>query len=152
MHPVLLSGSPILDVDATFVFYILVFLVLMLILRNWVFTPVMDLFDERERAVGGAKKEAKKVEKEAEEKLRRFESELAKVREEAGEEKERLRAEGVRLERKLTDKVRAETEKMVSDADAELSKEAQALRVKIQAETPVLAREIAEKLLGRKVS
>jgi F-type H+-transporting ATPase subunit b len=151
MHTVLLSSAPVLDVDATLFIYLGVFWLLFFMLRATVFRPAMDLFDEREKAIDGAKLEAKKIEGEADEKLASFEHELAKVRTEAGTERDRLRAEGVRLERTLTDKVRTETEQMVRDAERRMADEAARVRKDIAASSPILARQIAEKLLGREV-
>ena len=80
MHPLLLSGSPILDVDATLLVYVAVFFVLFFVLRALVFRPMMALFDAREAAIDGAKREARDLEKRAEQKLLAFEDEMAKVR------------------------------------------------------------------------
>lgn len=152
MHTALLSGSPILDVDATFLLYIGLFFLLFFLLRSFVFRPMMALFDERELAIDGAKKEARQLEKSAEDKLLAFEDEMAKVRAEAGTERDRLRAEGSRLERNLLEKVRGETDQMVADAEKHMAAEAEKVRREIATTSPALARQIAEKLLGRQVS
>jgi F-type H+-transporting ATPase subunit b len=149
MHTALLSGSPILDVDATLFIYLGVFFLLFFLLRQFVFRPNMELFDEREHAIDGAKREAKKLAKSAEAKLTAFEDEMAKVRIEAGAERDRLKAEGLRLDRSLTDKVRAETEQMVAEAGKKMATEAEKIREEILAASPGLAQEIADKLLGR---
>lgn len=151
MHTALLSGSPILDIDATFLIYLAVFGFLFFLLRAFVFRPTMALFDAREEAIEGAKRKALRLEKDAQEKLAAFESEMAKVRVEAGVERERLRAEGKQLELELTEKVRTETETLMADADAKMSTEAAAARKDIATTAPELARQITEKLLGREV-
>ncbi len=151
MSTVLLSSAPILDVDATLLIYLGVFFLLFFLLRAFVFRPTMELFDERERAIDGARQEARDLEREAEGKLTSFEEQMGKVRTEASAERDRLRAEGVRLERSLTEKVRAETDQVVRDAEARMADEAANVRKDIAESSPVLAREIAEKLLGREV-
>lgn len=152
MPTVLLSSAPILDVDATLFIYLGVFFVLFFLLRAFVFKPTMELFDEREKAIDGAREEARGLEREAEDKLTSFEDEMSKVRAEATTERDRLRGEGVRLERSLTEKVRTETDQMVRDAEERMAQEAAKVRKDIAASSPALAREIAEKLLGREVS
>lgn len=152
MPTVLLSSAPILDVDATLFIYLGVFFVLFFLLRAFVFKPTMELFDEREKAIDGAREEARGLEREAEDKLTSFEDEMSKVRAEATTERDRLRGEGVRLERSLTEKVRIETDQMVRDAEERMAQEAAKVRKDIAASSPALAREIAEKLLGREVS
>ena len=99
MPTALLSGSPILDVDATFFIYFGVFWLLFFMLRSLVFQPTMALFDQREKAIDGAKAEARKLEKTAEEKLEAFEGEMAKVRAEVGVERDKMRAEATTQER-----------------------------------------------------
>jgi len=152
MHPLLLSGSPILDVDATLIVYVVVFFILFFILRAFVFRPMMALFDAREKAIDGAKKEARSLEKEAEAKLAAFEDEMAKVRIEVGAEREKMKTEARRTERQLIDKVRIETDGMIADADEKMKVEAARIRKDVAGITPALAQEIAEKLLGRGVA
>ena len=85
------------------------------------------------------------------EKQAAFEGELRKVRGTSGEERDRLRAEGQELERRLLEKVRVETQKLVGDAKTRLDGEAQLARQSLAAQRPELAREIASKVLGREV-
>lgn len=151
MHPVLLSGSPILDVDATLLIYLAVFFALFFILNGLVFRPMMALFDAREKAIDGAKRDARNLEKRAEEKLEAFEQEMGKVRKEVGAERDRMKAEAALVERELLAKVRGETEKLLSEASAQMNAEAARVREGIAANSPALARQIATKLLGREV-
>lgn len=151
MHPVLLSGSPILDVDATLLIYLGVFFALFFILNGLVFRPMMALFDAREKAIDGAKRDARNLEKRAEEKLEAFEQEMGKVRKEVGAERDRMKAEAALVERELLAKVRGETEKLLSEASAQMNAEAARVREGIAASSPALARQIATKLLGREV-
>jgi len=152
MRTVLLSGSPILDVDLTLLIYIGLFFVLFFILRAFVFRPIMALFDARERSIDGAKREARQLEKDAEAKLERFEEQMAKMRREAGAERDQMRVEASKRERALLEEVKAETEAMVADAEAKMAEEAARVRGEIAAQTPALARQIASKLLGREVT
>jgi F-type H+-transporting ATPase subunit b len=149
--PVLLSSGPVLDVDATLFIYLGVFWLLFFALRAAVFKPAMQVFDEREKAIDGAKLEARQLEGEAEGKLASFEQQVSRVRAEASAERDRLRADGVKLERSLTERVRVETEQMVRDSEQKLADESARLRKEIATGAPVLGRQIAEKLLGREV-
>ncbi len=151
MQPLLLSGSPILDVDATLIVYVGVFFLLFFILRALVFRPMMALFDAREAAIDGAKEDARALEKQAEAKLAAFEGEMAKVRAEVGAEREKMKTEARRAEAELIERVRKETGELVADADAEMTREATRIRGEIAMTAPALAAQIAEKLLGRGV-
>lgn len=149
--PLLLAGSPVLDIDATFLIYLVVFATLMWTLQQLVFRPVMTLLDARREAVEGASEKAEALSAEADAKMEDFERQVRRVRSETTEQREKLRSEGVRLERTLTDKVRAETEERLRAAETEMQATAAQVRRDVQAMTPKLAAEIAEKLLGREV-
>jgi F-type H+-transporting ATPase subunit b len=148
----LLSGGSIIDLDGTIFVQLAIFFLAFFILRSLVFKPMMQLFDAREEAIDGARREAKELVREAEEKGASFEGEMHDVRREAGEERDKLRAEGMRLEREMLEKVRAETAQTLSAAEEKMQKEADQVRTEMKTQVPLLARQIASRLLGREVS
>lgn len=148
---VLLQGGSIIDLDGTMFVQLAMFFVAFFVLWLLVFKPMVAVLDARERAIDGAKEDAKHLEHEVKEKQATFEAELRKVRGAAGEERERLRAEGLELERKLLDSVRSETTAMVNDAQAQLDVKARAVRGELARNGAELAREIASKVIGREV-
>jgi F-type H+-transporting ATPase subunit b len=147
----LLSEGSIIDLDGTIWIQLGLFAVAFLILRPLVFKPMVALFEARESAIEGAKLEALRLQDEAAAESEEFDEEMRKLRLQAGEERDRLRAEGKRLERTVIERVQAETDRQLADADAQLQKEASQLRSEIQASVPGLARQIASKLLSREV-
>jgi F-type H+-transporting ATPase subunit b len=147
----LLSGGSIIDLDGTVFVQLAMFFIAFFVLRSVVFKPMIALLDAREEAIDGAKDQAKRLDVEVKEKQATFEAELRKVRGTSGEERDRLRAEGQELERRLLDKVRTETQRVVADAKVKLDTEAQLARQTLAAQRPELAREIASKVLGREV-
>ena len=80
-----------------------------------------------------------------------FEVEMHRVRRTAAAERDKLRAEGKKLEATVLDKVRDETAGQLSAAEETLAKEAKKARAAMEAHTPVLAKQIASKLLQRDV-
>jgi F-type H+-transporting ATPase subunit b len=148
---VLLQGGSIIDLDGTMFVQLAMFFIAFFVLWLLVFKPMVAVLDARERAIDGAKEDAKHLEHEVKEKQATFESELRKVRGAAGEERERLRAEGLELERKLLDSVRSETTAMVNDAQTQLEVKARAVRGELARSSTELAREIASKVIGREV-
>jgi len=146
----LTSGSPI-DLDGSFFVQLAIFFVAFLILRGLVFRPVMALFDAREQAMDGSKRLAEQLTQQAEQTREGFETKLRDVRKRANDERDENRAKAQQLARELTDKARRENTALLSSARARLEMEARDARQKAQAEVPGLARQIAEKLLGRSV-
>jgi len=145
------GGSPI-DLDASIFVQMAIFFAAFFILKGLVFGPVMKLFDAREAAMGGSRQQAQSMEKEADDKREHLESELRRVRSEASQDRERLRNEAQKLARELTDKARRENAATLASAKAQLDLEARDAHARADAEIPVIAGEIVERLLGRRVS
>ncbi|AKF05461.1 ATP synthase F0 subunit B [Sandaracinus amylolyticus] len=148
----LLSGGAVIDLDGSLLIQLAIFFVAFELLRRLVFRPMIALFDAREAAIDGAKREARSLETEAEEKLKAFETEMKKVRAEAAADRDSIRQDAQRLERELLAKARVEADGMLGDATAKMQSDAAAIRADMKKTVPALAGQIAEKLLGRKAA
>jgi F-type H+-transporting ATPase subunit b len=148
----LLSGGSIIDLDGTIFVQLAIFFAAFFILKSLVFNPMMKLFDARDEAIDGARREAREMSREAREKSQSFEDEMRIVRREAGDDRDKLRAEGQRLEREMLEKVRAETSTVLAAAEKKMNAEGDKVRAEIKTQVPVLAKQIATQLLGREVS
>jgi F-type H+-transporting ATPase subunit b len=147
----LLSEGSIIDLDGTIWIQLGLFAVAFFVFRPLIFRPMVALFEARENAIEGSKLEALRLQDEASAESEEFEVEMRRIRLQAGEERDRLRNEGKRLERAVLDRVREETDKQLAEADAKLAKEASRLRAEIDQSVPVLARQIASKMLNREL-
>lgn len=148
---VLLSGGSVIDLDASLLIQMAIFFVAFFILKSLVFRPTMALFDARDKAIDGAKAEAKQMQEEAASKREHFEAELRKVSASANEERERLRAEAQRLARQLTEQARTEAISTQKAAKDRLDAQGSEVRTAALAQVPAIARELTSKLLGRNV-
>ena len=146
-----LSGGSIVDLDGTVFVQAGMFFVAFFILYALVFKPMVALLEAREQAIDGARDEAKRLEREVQEKQATFDAELRKVRGVSGEERDRLRAEGQELERNLLERVRVETQELTTAARTRFETEARIARSELNAQRGELAREIASRVLGREV-
>ena len=140
-----------IDLDATLVVQMGLFFVALLVLHTLIFKPLLKVFEAREEAIDGAKDAARQFEADAAGAGTEFEEKMRDIRVKAGEERDRLRAEGSKLEAGILQSVQTETQKQMSDADAQLTAEAAKLRRELQTQVPALARTIAGKLLQREV-
>lgn len=147
----LLSEGSIIDLDGTIWVQLGLFAVAFLLLRPLIFRPMVALFEAREKAIEGSKLEALRLQDEAAAGSEEFDAEMRRLRLQAGEERDRLRAEGQRLERAVLDRVREETDRQLAEADAKLATEAARLRTDLDRSVPVLAKQIASKMLNREV-
>jgi len=148
---VMLAGGSVIDLDASLFIQMGIFFVAFFILKNLVFKPALDLFDAREKAIDGAKAEAKQLQEDAVQKREHFENELRKVATSANEDRERLRAEAQKLARELTEKARTEALTSQKAAKDQLDAQAASVRKKALEDVPGIARELTSKLLGRTV-
>ena len=147
----LLSEGSIIDLDATFFIQFAIFWIAFFFLKSFVFAPIIKVIEAREEAIDGARDKAKAWQKEAEAAGSEFDDEMRKVRTSAGEERDKLRAEGEHLEQQMMSSVAEETSKALAEAQEDIAKQAKKLRAEVASTTPVLAREIAAKLLQREV-
>jgi len=147
----LLSEGSIIDLDGTIWIQLGLFAVAFFVFRPLIFRPMVALFEARENAIEGSKLEALRLQDEASAESEEFDAEMRRLRLQAGEERDRLRAEGKRLERTVLDRVREETDKQLTEADAQLKTEAAKLRAEIDGSVPTLAKQIASKMLNREV-
>lgn len=148
---VVLSEGSIIDLDGTLFVQLGIFFVLFFVLRALVFKPMTGLFAAREAAIEGAREDARRMEREAKEQTGSFDEAIRDARASAGQQRDRLRADGLGIEKQLLETVRQQTSKVLEDARVKLEVERSAIRLDLAAQAPVLARQIASKLLGREV-
>lgn len=150
MHA-LLYGA-VIDIDGQLLIQLALFFLTFFLLRRFVFGPMLALFDAREEAIDGAKRSARDLETQAEEKFKSFEAEMKKVKVEASAERDRIRQDAQRLERELLAKSRTEADQTLAEASAKMTADAEKIRSEMKTTVPQLAGQIAEKLLGRKAA
>jgi F0F1-type ATP synthase membrane subunit b/b' len=112
----------------------------------------MEVFDARTAAIEGATAAAQQMEADAAQKRANFEGELRKVSLAAGEERDKQRTEAQKLGRELTEQARQQAQQVQKAAKERLDTDAAVARARTLAEVPMLAKQIAEKLLGRSMS
>ncbi|MFT3766335.1 MAG: H(+)-transporting ATPase [Minicystis sp.] len=150
MH--LFASAINLALDLSFLAQLALFGVFITLMKPLLFDPLLKVFEEREKRTDGAKKEARAMDEEAGDLLKKYEAELAKVRREAGAERDRLRTETAKLEAKIMEEARVETAKIIDAGHARISTEVAQLRKELEASKPELARQIAARILEREVS
>lgn len=145
------SGGVVVDLDITFVGQIVLFLLLFLVLKPILFDPMITLFEEREKRIGGAKDDARQLYAAADEKMAKYEEEVLVVKRQAGEERDKIRQEGQKKEQAILAKMRDETNSMVDEGRARIAKERETLRAELGTVSTQLARDIASRVVGREV-
>jgi F-type H+-transporting ATPase subunit b len=150
MH--LFASAINLAVDFTAFAQFGLFAVFLILIKPLLFDPLLKVYEAREKATDGAKKEAQEMDAQAGELLQKYEAELAKVRREAGLERERLRADAARMEASIMAAARAETATILEEGKARIATEVAELRRELEAGKPELAARIAGRILDREVA
>jgi len=140
------------DFDLSFIAQIALFGLFIVILKPVLFEPMMKLFAEREKATGGTRDKARKMDEKAAALVAKFEGEIEKVRHAANVERDRLRAETARLEAKIMAEAKEASNAIIEKGRAQISAEVATLRSELAAARPELAAQIASKILGREVA
>ena len=144
--------SPItVDVDWTFLVQLVLFVGLLLILKPILFDPMLQLFEEREKRIDGAKLQARKIDEKSSTALAKYEGEMAKARAAASADRDKIRAEAQKHEQEILAQVRSATSKTLEDGKRAAQLEAEKARASLKGESVSMARDLASRVLGREV-
>ena len=146
------EGAVNVDLDASFVVQILLFVVLMVVLKPLLFDPMMRLFEEREERIDRTIEKARKTDEASAKALAKYEEILAKAREAGATERDQLRSQAAKKEAELMTQVRAQTSSTLDQGRTAMATEAKEARSKLQLEARQLGRAIASRVLGREVT
>jgi F-type H+-transporting ATPase subunit b len=139
----------VISIDYTLAIQMVNFLVLMLILNRFLFRPILNVMDERKRKIGESETSVKELEDRTAQQWEAYQRQLQDAKRSATVEKERLKGEGLEAERKLLEQVRSDVTKSVEEARRRVKDEADKAREVLRVQADGVAREMAEKILGR---
>jgi len=137
------------DFDKSVFLQMILFSLLVIVLKPLLFDPMLRVFTLREERTDGAKSAAREMQEKAADILSNYESEVAKVRSEATSERDSLRKETARLEAEILDEAREAAEAIAQEGRAKLGADVAALSKELDQHAAVLAKEIADGVLGK---
>ena len=147
------AGAVEVDVNPTLVLMQLgVVTVLMLVLKPFLFDPLLAVFERRERMVEGTQHEAHKLDDKAADIKLEVDGKLARVTTSASEERDRMRSQATTRDAEVLAKTRTEVAQILEQGRRNLALEEAALDATLRAETGELARSVASRVLGREVA
>lgn len=146
------AEAQLLDIDGTVFVMLGIFLVLLAVLWRFLWKPYLQVRDERVARVEGARAKAAELEAKTAARLARIESALTDARREGGTEAAKLRLEAQAREQQIITEAQDAARKMMAEARAKLDQALAAERDSLQKQTSLLAGEIAEKALGRRLA
>jgi F-type H+-transporting ATPase subunit b len=141
-----------IDLDLTFTVQVLAFALLIVVLKPLLFEPVLAIFEERERRTDGARSEAREMQEQAGELLRKYEAELQRVSATAAEERDRIRTETTQLEAEILAEARTATTQIIDEGRRQIATQVQQIKTELGRQSDRLGQQIATRALGREVS
>ena len=138
-----------ISIDQSLIFQAVLFLVLWMFLRKFLFEPHLAVIQQRTQRSEGALKEAQQVRADAESIETRYKAQLAETRTGTMQQVDAVYRAAEEQAKSLTDAARAEANQTLATMRVSLQQEIDAARKDLEARAPEFARTISEKLLGR---
>src|SRR5262245_30428177 len=138
------------EINGTIIVQIFIFLMLLFWLSPVLFRPILRLFDEREKRIEGAKREAAEIERLAEEKSALFDREYNQAKTKAREVLGKLKQVADKEQRDILDKAKLESRAMLEKSDEELLAEEQRVRAELSKESDQIKNDIIKMLMGKR--
>ena len=141
-----------IELNITFLYQIAGFIALYFILNTLLYKPVLKTLEERYKKGEGKKKEALDLEAWLRKRLLDYENRLNEPRVKAQEERLRLKQEGLDKEQEILENARKNSQAGFLEAKTKLKEEAKSALSRLKEESKTISKDIAEKILNRKVA
>lgn len=135
----------------TFFLQTFFFLVCFIILKNYLFPPVLKVLLERQTKVDLAHQEFKRFEMEGQQMEQEYRERVRQARAEAQQIHKIARSEASEQERNAVEAARTEYSHIMQQRQAQAQQQRDVLRANLEQESEKMAKEIASKVLGRTV-
>lgn len=148
---VTLRSMGLIDVDATFLIQLVLFLMLLVIMNKLVFKPFLEADARREEKTEKTRQDARVLEARASELSTRYDDEYGAARSKGSSARAALRGEGLTAKEAEISKATAEANAHLDKVRAEIKADVEQARQSMLGQVDDLARQVAEKIIGRPV-
>jgi F-type H+-transporting ATPase subunit b len=138
-----------IDINGSLFIQVGLFIFLMIVLNKIFFKPFLRFLEERQAKIEGDEKEAARLQGEAERRRLQFEEGLNKGQLQALGEKGSIVDAGSREGKSFVDKAQQEVDQELPRIKAQIGQESRQVAADLERRQGAMAKEIAEKLLGR---
>lgn len=139
------------DIDYTLFIQLVLFLLLIWILNQVLYKPLLRIMDRRKEILDKAQEEVKTVQETIDGRVAEYEEKIRSAKMEAMGQKGDLAKEGSEAAKAITDKAKGEIAGMMGEFQAKLEKELASARELLRSQSLRISSEIAEKVLGRSI-
>ncbi len=141
-----------LSLDLSILYQIIGFFVLLFILNRFLFRPLLKVMEERDRQTTGTLKKAEDIEKEVSEGKVAYEKRLQEARIKGSEARQVIKQEALEEEKRLLEEAGKEASLEISFMREKIAGEKEAAMKELTEETKSMSRNIASRLLERKLA
>jgi F-type H+-transporting ATPase subunit b len=146
------GGGVTVDFDWTLFIQIGFIILLFVVLKPMLFDPMLKLFEEREKRIDGARREARHIDEESALALGKYEAAMAKARAEGNAVRDRERATARAAEADIMASMRKDVHEYTERARSGLAQDVARAQSELHPQSRTMARALATRLLGREVS
>jgi len=139
------------DIDSTVFIQLVNFLLLIWILNQVLYKPILGILDRRKDILDKAQEEVKSVQETIDRRVAEYEEKIRAAKMEAMGQKGDLAKEGAAAAKVITDKAKGEISGMMGEFQTKLEKELASVRELLRNQSRRISSEIAEKVLGRSI-
>jgi F-type H+-transporting ATPase subunit b len=138
-----------IDINSSLLIQVALFIFLMIVLNKIFFKPFLKFLAERQAKIEGDEREAARLQEEAEKRRLQFEEGLNKGQQKAIGEKGTIVDAGAHEGKTFVEKAQEEVDKELPRVKAQIDQEGRQVAADLERRQGQMAREIAEKILGR---
>lgn len=135
-----------------FLFQLITFVLVMLLLKKYVYGKLVDTLEARRQTVLGSLEEAKKAAEELQDTEAKIEKLLAEARQESADIVATAHKEAVAMVEEAESKAQKKAEHIVHEAKSQLDGEILKAREVLKKETKALVADATERIIGQKLS
>lgn len=141
-----------IELNFTFFIQIINFLLLIFILNQLLYKPILKILEEREERVNGGQQAAKKLIEDSQAYVNDYNQKLHNAKIEALNAKNAARGAASDEANSFITEARGKAEEIIDQMQQEMTKEIDKAKKELEPELSVMAATIAQQILGRKVA
>ncbi|HUU28098.1 MAG TPA: F0F1 ATP synthase subunit B [archaeon] len=145
-----MGQTSLLEINPGLIFWTLItFVILFLLLKKFVWGPVLDAVDRREQSLKNMFDNAEKAQAEAKQLLERYENQLGQAKEEVGKILEDGKSRAARSTEEIVQRARRQADEIVERAKVEIDRERQKATDEIKEHVVRISLKAAERLIEK---
>lgn len=140
-----------ISLNYTLFIQLIVFLTVLWVLTRFLFRPVINTLDERLEKTEDLNKKGKEIEEEAKKKAGEYEDRLKEARHRALEMRDGLKKDGLEEEKKTINAAAKEAKDIIEEKKGGIYRDIERVKSELGKRIEENSRDIAEKVLGRRI-